>query len=98
MKKNLKNQNIIFSNALLCFYSKKMESFFEIRNMSKTIKKLLENERFSEIEALALAHQADVIVLHINLKNNGKMPVFQKYSEYKRLNGKKYATIIYRVN
>ena len=95
---NLENQNIIFSDAIFCFYSKKMEDFFEIRNTAKIINELFENERFSEIEALALTHRADVIVLNVNLKNNVEMPVFQKYSEYKRLNGHKYATIIYRAN
>jgi hypothetical protein len=95
---NLKNKNILFSDAILCFYSEKMEGFFEIRNTAKIINDLLENERFSEIEALALAHRADVIVLNMNLKNNGEMPVFEKYSEYKRLNGRKYATIIYCAN
>lgn len=95
---NLENKNIIFSDAIFCFYSEKVDGFFEIMNTAKIINELLEKERFSEIEALALAHQADVIVLNMNLKNNEKMPVFQKYSEYKRLNGRKYETIIYRVN
>jgi hypothetical protein len=95
---NLKNQSIIFSDAIMCFYSEKMEDFFEITHTAKILNKLLISEKFSKIETLALAHQANVIVLSINSKNNGKIPPFQQYSRYKHIRGRKNATIIYRAN
>lgn len=93
--KILQEKKIIFSDLQHSLYGKKMEGFYEIRDVAKRIKKYMDTNQVAEIETIALEHHADALVLLVKPIKSRLIPTFVQFFEYKRIEGKKGVTVIY---
>jgi 4-amino-4-deoxy-L-arabinose transferase-like glycosyltransferase len=93
---SLRNQKILFSDTRYFLYSQNLDKFIKTSKTSYIIGHYLKTGRIAEIEDLALEEEAAILVLFLNKKNRHQIIAFDRYTEYRRIDGKKGTTVIYR--